>query len=270
MLCDYHIHTHRCGDAQGNYEEYVETALHIGLTEIGFSGHCPQYFLPKEKRSRHCAIPDEELDIYIEEIESLKTKYKDSIAIKTGLEVDYIPGKEKEALSVVDFYEWDYLLLSVHFLGDWAFDHPKYIHCYENRDINEIYRSYYKILMQGIGTGCYDIIAHFDLPKKFRFRPTTTIEEEDQAIEMCKKADMAIEVNTAGYRKPIGEAYPSENILKKCFQAQIPICLGSDAHHPNEVGKEFKTALDLVNKVGYTHLTQFNRRRKSSYRIEKG
>ncbi len=269
MLCDYHIHTHRCGDAQGNYEEYIENALKVGLTEIGFSGHCPQYFLPKEERTRHCAIPDEELEIYVEEVESLKTKYKDSIIIKTGLEVDYIPGKEKEALSVVDFYNWDYLLLSVHFLDDWAFVHPKYIHYYENRDINEIYRSYYKTLMQGIETGCYNIVAHFDLPKKFRYQPTETIVEEDQAIQLCKKFDMVVEVNTAGYRKPIGEAYPSEKILRKCFQAQVPLCLGSDAHRPYEVGKEFESALDLIKKVGYTHLTQFNKKRKTYYPIGK-
>lgn len=80
---------------------------------------------------------------------------------------------------------------------------------------------------------------------------------------------MAIELNTAGYRKPIGEAYPSEDILRKCFQAQIPICLGSDAHRPDEVGKNFKTALDLLKKVGYTRLTQFNKKRKTSYPIGK-
>ena len=75
--------------------------------------------------------------------------------------------KRKEGFIGRRFHNWDYLLLSVHFLDDWAFDHPKYIHYYENRDINEIYRSYYKTLMQGIETGCYNIVAHFDLPKNF-------------------------------------------------------------------------------------------------------
>ena len=161
--------------------------------------------------------------------------------------------KEKRLYRSLDFYYWGYyLLLSVHFLDDWAFDHPKYIHYYENRDINEIYLSYYKTLMQCIETGCYNIVAHFDLPKKFRYQPTETIVEEDQAIQLCKKFDMVVEVNTAGYRKPIGEAYPSEKILRKCFQAQVPLCLGSDAHRPYEVGKNLNR-LWIYQKSGYTH-----------------
>ncbi len=267
MLCDYHIHTHRCGDARGNYEEYIERAIHLKLTEIGFSGHCPQYFLPEEKRTRQSAIPEDELELYIQEVETLKNKYNDLITLKIGLEMDYIPGKEQEALPIIHRYNWDYLLLSVHFLGDWPFDHPQYIHFYEEKNINDIYRLYYKTLIQGIETGWFDIIAHFDLPKKFRFQPTEPIQVEDEAIDFCQKHGMAIEMNTSGYRKPIGEAYPSLSILKKCFQAGIPICLGSDAHRPDEVAKDFDRALVVLKEAGYTHLTQFEKRKKRTYQI---
>ncbi|HOQ50774.1 MAG TPA: PHP domain-containing protein, partial [Candidatus Atribacteria bacterium] len=106
---DYHIHTPRCGDAQGSYDEYIEEALRKGLSEIGFSGHCPQYFLPLKERGRESAIPEEELALYIREVEFLQEKYRSSITIRLGLEVDFVLGKEEELQSIVDFYSWDYL-----------------------------------------------------------------------------------------------------------------------------------------------------------------
>ncbi|MCX6090531.1 MAG: histidinol-phosphatase HisJ [Candidatus Atribacteria bacterium] len=265
MLCDYHIHTHRCGDAKGDYEEYIQEAVQKGITEIGLSGHCPQYFLPKKERTRQCAIPEEELELYIQEIEFLKRKYQDTMNIRIGLEMDYLPGKENDALPVINFYSWDYLLLSVHFLGDWAFDNPQYIHLYEGKNIEDIYRNYYRTVIQGIRTGYFQIMAHFDLPKKFGFRPSSPVEEETEALLACQKIGMALEINTSGLRKPVRETYPSFDILQKAHALGIPVTLGSDAHQPAEVGKDFDQAILLLRKAGFTHAAQFEQKKYHLY-----
>ncbi len=267
ILCDYHIHTPRCGDSEGDYEEYIEEALRKNLSEIGFSGHSPQYFLSKELRKRESAIPEEELELYIHEVETLQAKYRQSITIRIGLEVDFIPGKEDDLLPIIQIHSWDYLLLSVHYLDGWAFDHPKYISRYQEENINEIYRRYYRTLKAGVETGFFDIVAHFDLPKKFGFVPTEPIEEEEEVLQACQKKDMVLEVNTAGFYKPIGEAYPSFPILQKAQSIGLKICLGSDAHKPLSVGQSFDQALNMIRKAGFQSLTAFKKREKIPYPI---
>ena len=110
---DYHIHTPRCGDAQGSYDEYIEEALRKGLSEIGFSGHCPQYFLPLEERGRESAIPEEELTLYVREVESLQEKYRSSIT-SAGVRSRFVfQEKKKNLQSIVDFYPGLSLLLFI-------------------------------------------------------------------------------------------------------------------------------------------------------------
>jgi len=261
FIGDYHIHTPRCGDAKGSYSEYIEEALKKGITEIGFSGHSPQYFLPLEKRKRESAIPEEELALYVQEIESLQKEYRSSIVIRLGLEVDFIPGKEKELQSIVDFYPWDYLLLSVHYLGEWPFDNPQYLSVYKERDINEIYEAYYQTLIAGMKTGFFDVVAHFDLPKKFGFLPTKEIRGEIEALQVCREQGLVIELNTAGRRKPIGEFYPAASVLAEAQKLGLNVCLGSDAHRPEEVGKDFEEALLLLRHLGFNHLVGWEKRK---------
>lgn len=265
FLCDYHIHTPRCGDAEGDYEEYIQEALQKGITEIGFSGHSPQYFLPKGERKRESAIPEEELSTYIQEVEKLREKYQGRITVRIGLEVDFVPGKEEAMYSIVDFYSWDYLLLSVHYLDGWPFDHPKYIGRYQEEDINEVYRRYYRTLKMGVETGVFDVVAHFDLPKKFGFLATETIVEVEEVLQSCREHNMVLEINTAGFYKPIGEAYPSFAILEQANKLGLQLCLGSDAHRPHEVGRSFDTALSLARSAGFQNLVSFEKRKRTFY-----
>lgn len=264
ILCDYHMHTPRCGDAHGTYEEYIERALEIGLKEIGFSGHSPQYFLPREMRKRESAIPEEELELYIREIEALGEKYRGSLIVRLGLEVDFVPGHEKGLEEVVHFYSWDYLLLSVHYLDDWPFDHPKYIGRYADWDIDELFATYYRVLLEGVETGYFDAVAHFDLPKKFGFRPTQDIPEVEEVLLSCQRHDVALELNTAGWRRPIGEAYPSLDILRKAKRLGLKVCVGSDAHRPEDVGRDFKRAESLLREAGFEAVACFSGKKKIS------
>lgn len=262
LCCDYHMHTFRCGDASGTYEEYVAKALEQGLKEIGFSGHSPQYFLPKDMRRRESAIPEEELELYVREVETLREKYEGSIVIRLGLEVDFVPGHDKELERLVFSYPWDYLLLSVHYLNDWPFDHPKYIARYSEWDINELFATYYQVLKRGIETGFFDAVAHLDLPKKFGFRPTREIPELEEVLTSCVQYGVAIELNTAGWRRPAQEAYPSLSILKRARDFGLSVCVGSDAHRPEEVGRYFKEAEEFLRKAGFTSVVRFVQRKK--------
>ncbi len=120
----------------------------------------------------------------------------------------------------------------------------------------------------GVETGAFDVVAHFDLPKKFGFLATETIAEVEEVLLSCQKQNMVLEINTAGLYKPIGEAYPSLAILQKARDFGLHLCLGSDAHKPQEVGRGFDIALSLARKAGFQNLVAFEKRKRTLYPIE--
>ena len=63
---------------------------------------------------------------------------------------------------------------------------------------------------------------------------------------------MAVEVSTAGLRKPVGEIYPARPYLEMLVDAGCPIALSSDAHTPEQLGFRYEQALELLDEVGVT------------------
>jgi len=114
-------------------------------------------------------------------------------------------------------------------------------------------------------TQLFDIVGHLDLVKKFGHRPKGDLTDLMlRTVEMIGKSGMCIEVNTSGLRKLCHEIYPSEKLLKMCFDNGIPITFGSDAHTPEDVGNGFDQAVALVKRVGYEEITRFTQRRRDS------
>ncbi|MBD3229024.1 MAG: histidinol-phosphatase HisJ [Candidatus Lokiarchaeota archaeon] len=261
-LFDAHVHTKLCRHATGEMYEYVEYAKKIGLDMIYFSDHFPMFYLPEEiDTSTYCMRMDE-IPVYLEEIKNLNEKYPD-YEIKIAMEVDFIKGKNKIIKNAVKKYQLDYILGSVHIIDNWCFDDPENLSKYDEIGILDIYTDYFHTLKEAIDSKLFDVMAHLDLAKKFGFRPDEDIEFLiDPIIKSLKRNDVCIELNTAGSRKPVGEYYPSRDILEKCYENDIPILLGSDAHKPQEVGWKFQEALDLIKEIGFIQLVKFTNRKR--------
>jgi len=71
------------------------------------------------------------------------------------------------------------------------------------------------------------------------------------ALEAVKQAGVAIEVSTAGLRKPCREIYPSEEFLRLAHNSMCPFTLGSDAHIPQDTGADFNKVVALARRCGY-------------------
>ena len=255
---DYHMHTPLCGHAVGSPEEYVKQAIKIGLKEIGFSDHAPMVHKPMPG----VTMAFEELPKYHAMIEDVRRRYASQISVKIALEADYLPGYEAKTRSIIESYPYDYIIGSVHFIDDWAFDDPAEREYWKKHDVNEIYRKYYALLRQSAQTGYFQIIGHCDLPKKFGARPTVNLTKEIIATaKIFKQTGVAVEINTAGLRKPIGEMYPAPNCLKIYQEAGVPLTFGSDAHDPNDVGKDFDKAISLAKSVGYSEYLVFKHKK---------
>jgi histidinol-phosphatase (PHP family) len=263
-LPDYHVHTFRCGHAGGASRDYVLRALALGLAEIGFTDHIPLYFLPPGERDPKLAMQEDQFDDYVREVEALREEFAGRIAVRLGIEADYAEGHEAVLERWLARADWDLVLGSVHWVaGDWI-DDPGRSPARFAREGNEaLYDEYYRLLARAAGTGFFDVLTHFDLPKKHGHRPAAPrLEAEQRALAAAKAAGCAVEISSAGLRKAVGEAYPEPRLLARMVELGIPVTFSSDAHAPAEVGWGYVQTAELARAAGVEQFVTFERRRK--------
>jgi histidinol-phosphatase (PHP family) len=239
--------------------EYAAGAVEVGLKEIGFSDHSPML----RDDFDNWRMRNDQLDEYVEKVRKAQKDFP-NLTIKLALEVDYLPGHEDWIRDLAARHPWDYFIGSVHYVSDtWDVDSPYKISEWKKRDPFEVWSIYFERLTMAAESKLFEIIGHADLPKKFCFVP-----KEDctklftRFLDTAKKADVAIELNTAGLRKDCKEIYPSRAILQLARERNVPITFGSDAHAPNEVGADFEKAIQLAREVGYTQCCRFTQRKR--------
>lgn len=254
---DYHMHTPLCGHAVGLPSQYADHAIKVGLKEIGFSDHAP-LILHSDPR---IAMNFEQLPLYQAMIEDVKARYK-KLKIKVGIEADFFPGFEGRTKEILDAYPYDFVLGSVHFIGQWGFDNPAESAGWKAQDINQVYREYHKLLRASAKSKLFDVMAHVDLVKKFGNRATEDMTEEVQeTAKAFKELGVVVEINTSGLRKPAKEIYPSLNDLRIYCEYGVPLTFGSDAHDPMHVGKDFDKGFTLAKEAGYKEYVIFKKRK---------
>lgn len=262
-LVDYHIHTRLCGHAVGEPEEYVRRAIALGLAEIGFSDHMP---LLRTRDERLTMAPDE-LPRYVNMVRDLQESV-DEIVVRLGIEMDYLPGQMDDIWDVASGYEFDYVLGSVHYIDDWGFSDSRYVASYEGKDPDSFYRRYFEIFCEAAERGGFDAMAHPDLIKKHGVTPRLRLRDlYESAAAALAAANVAVEVNTSGLRKPAVDIYPSLPFLVACREKGVAVTLGSDAHSPGQVGMDFDLALRLLRRAGVTEMATFESRRRTTRSI---
>jgi histidinol-phosphatase (PHP family) len=164
-------------------------------------------------------------------------------------------------------YPFDYLIGSVHFIKGFPIDMNVGLwkELSENSR-NEVWSGYWRCLRALAETRLFDIVGHFDLPKKFGCFPTIDLNSEAlAALDAIASAGMTIELNTAGWNKPVREAYPSLFYLREACQRKIPLVINADAHKAEDLVCHFDRARALAAEAGYTELVRFHQRRRFSY-----
>ena len=255
MIVDLHNHTILCNHAEGTIDEYILQAIKNKTKVFGFSEHAPMDFDPKYR------LGFEQMKGYETSILEAKEKYKDKIQILLAYEVDYLEGYMDERVLHANV---DYLIGSVHFIDKWGFDNPEFIGRYKDENIDSIWQKYFDAIEAMAKSKHFDVVGHLDLIKVFKFMPNKNILSlAKNALQAIKDSDMVLELNMAGYRKPIKEAYPSRELLQEAFKLNIPITFCSDAHAPMQVSLYADEIVKLARDVGYTQCATFkNRKRK--------
>jgi len=260
QLVDYHIHTHLCGHAVGEPEDYVRAALALGLGEIGFSDHMP---LLRRRDERLTMAPDD-LPVYVQLVRDLQASV-DGLAIRLGIEMDYLPGQMDEIREAAAPYDFDYVIGSVHSLEGWDLSDSRFVSSWRGKDPNEVFPTYFEAFVEAVEEGGFDFMAHPDLVKKHGILPTRPMTRwYEAAADALAANDVAIEINTSGIRKRIAEPYPTIAFLSACAERDVAVTLGSDAHAPGQVGMDFDVALSLLRRVGISRIAVFEGRKRTT------
>ncbi len=204
---------------------------------------------------------------YIEEVERIRDEFTGKLSIKVGLEVDYHPGSEAYVEEMIASYHWDYVIGSVHYIGNWGFDNPDYIKIWDDWDIDDAYVAYFDLVAASAATGLFDTIGHPDLIKKFNHRPTPNsariIEAEESMLQAVLAAGTALEISSAGLRKPVQEIYPNQRIVTRAAELGISFAFGSDAHAPGDVGHGTEECINILKASGIKEIATFEQRQRT-------
>lgn len=257
-LVDYHMHS-VLSDGKNSYEEMIKTAIDIGLEEVGFSDHVCL-------KTVEWAVMPIDIPVMTEQILELRDKYSSQIKVRYGIEMDYFPGREKEILKIISSLPLDYVIGSVHFIGDWNFDTDQSLYGKWSND--ELYNMYYELIQLAARSGLFDTIGHLDIIKKFRVYP-----ESDQSrlmedtLKVLKESNVVVELNTGGLDRPCAELTPSPELVALCYQHHIPMTISSDAHGATQIARHYETALNLMKKIGFEEIVTFKNRERKMIRI---
>lgn len=257
---DYHIHT-TFSDGKAMPADYITSARAKGLKEIGFSEH-----LTLTEEPQGWSIEPKKLPEYFNHLDLLKRKTGD-IRILTGIEVDWIEGKESEILKYIEQFPFDYVIGSVHYMGKESVDLGREF--YTGKEMDRLFREYFEIVAVAASSGLFDIIAHPDLIRIYGHRHpgNPTLLYRKLAREL-KSHDVAFEINTNGMNKPVSNFYPDPEFLHVFAEEGVPLCINSDAHMPERVAQHFDRAYQAAWDAGFKEVALFNKRDRFMIPIE--
>ena len=267
MLSDYHTHL-RPDELQAspdayftvaNAQRYRAVAEERGISELGVSEHIYRFHQALDiwRHPLWLSFAHDDLDQYCAFV-------REETDLRLGIEADFIPGSEDRIANLLDARDFDYVVGSVHFIGERAVDIDDFSVWTGDQSPEQIWRRYFQTLGEAARSGLFDILAHPDLVKVWgRQRPLPEGDLRryyELAIDGIAESGVAVEISTAGLRKHAQEIYPAPAFLEMCLEAGAPIALSSDAHRPEDLGADYERALELLNQLGVDELCMFERR----------
>ena len=269
MLTDLHVHL-RPDDEDAsperfftaeNAQRYRATATARGIQHLGVSEHVYRFRqaldIWRHPFWERYAVDD--LDEYCDWV-------RNGTDLLLGIEADWLAGRENGIARFLEGRDWDYVIGSVHFVRDEAVDVDEWGIWKPGADPDDVWARYFDALAEAARSGLFDVLAHPDLVKVWG-DPARVPNRDlrfyyDAAMDGIADSDVAIEVSTAGLRKPAGEIYPAPDFLRMCVDAGKPVALSSDAHRPEDLGHRYSDAIDLLRSLGVDEIAVFEGRER--------
>ena len=255
--------------AQANGVEKIALTEHVFRFREAFeslSGWLEDDALPELSATVHAYLTDQLSASLVDYVRAVEEAKAEGLPVLLGLELDWIPGRADDLRALLEPYDWDVVLGSVHWIGAWSIDSGGAIDMaeWEHRDVDDVFETYVGMLRDAAETGLFDVLAHPDLPKLHGHRPTRIGPIHEALVEAAAAGPCAVELNSNGYNKPVREAYPALPVIEGAYKAGLAITLASDAHTPDRVGERFDDLAALATQAGYAEFTWFEARKPSA------
>ena len=269
MLTDYHLHL-RPDDidatpaaeyfTDANVGRYRDAADVAGIEELGVSEHIHRF-------TDALAVWDH--PFWRENARDDLAAYCHFVGdtdLRLGIEMDFVAGREDRIANLLAAHPFDFVVGSVHFVRHNAVDHRVWDIWEEVGDPDRIWAAYFETVAEAARSGLFDILAHPDLVKVWGAQsPSPTRDPRfyyEPVVEAIAESGIAVEVSTAGYRKPVAEIYPAPAFAEMCVDAGAVFALSSDAHVPEDVGRDYDRALEEMRGWGIGEIAVFEGRER--------
>ncbi len=257
---DNHTHTLLCKHAKGKPADYVRGAIHAGVSEIACTDHCPT----DDGFGIGHRMALDQFPMYCDWVAEARAASK-TVRVLFGIEADYYRGCEKFLRGFYEQHDFDIILGSVHFLDYWC--DTQFGRGFTGApDPVQVWTDYFQLVAEMADAKLYDVVSHFDLPKRFgnKINRETFRDLALPALDKIAAAGMCIELNTSGVNHPHKEYYPAFDILKWSAERGVGLVFGSDAHEPERVGDRFVAAMATARAAGFTHFQRFEKRKRTA------
>jgi len=245
-----------------NADRYLTTARERGVEYLGISEHVYRF-------RQGLSIWDHPFwrENAMDDLDEYSAFIREETGLRLGIEVDFVPGREDRIANLIDEHDFDYVLGSIHFLGSQAVDMRGEWDIWSGgAGPDAVWRRYFETLGEAARSGLFDVLTHPDLVKVWGDgapRPEGDLRRfYEPAVEAFAESGVAIELSTAGWRKPVGEVYPAPAFLEMVLDAGCPIALSSDAHVPDDLGYRYEDAVALLERLGVGELCVFDSRER--------
>lgn len=261
MLTDYHNHLERGTLTLDYLKQFTDQARAKAIGHFGISEHAYHFYQTRNILSNPWVNERRYYDME-DYVKLFQQAWDAHIDVKMSIEMDYTPGKHEEMAQFIQGYDFDYVIGSIHWIDEFGIDLGEYKHEWDLRDLKETYTRYFDQVVTLAESNLFDIIGHIDLVKIFNYIPTDEdflLAQYERATTALANSKTCVEISTAGLRKQVEQLYPDPRLLQLCYNKGIPIVLSSDAHVPEDVGKDFDKAIELAKSVGYSTIMTFEK-----------
>ncbi|AZU62769.1 histidinol phosphate phosphatase domain-containing protein [Neobacillus mesonae] len=244
-------HLYRFKETKAYFEKYIDTSN----TDLG-----------NKQRKWLSQVMTESMSDFVSAISEAKQRWeKQGIILKLGIEADYFPGGEEELKKLLEQFEWDYAIGSVHFIHGWGFDNPDTQELFNEYNLEGLYEDFFNVVEKAIRSKLFNFVAHLDNLKVFNYRPDEKLllPYYEKIARALIETDTATEIN-AGlyYRYPVKEMCPSPRFLDVLIDKGVALTTSSDSHFPDDIGAYIDLNTTTLLNKGVTSIATFEKRER--------
>jgi len=264
-----------CEHAEGTLRSVVEAAVAAGFATFGLSEHAPRgedRFLYPSERQKGFTIGrmQDDFDAYVTEAKALADEFSDRIQILVGFEAEVVPAASYavEMSAIREKYGLEYMVGSVHYVGEIQIDgtiEEFHAAVAASGGIESLTVCYYDTVAEMVDRLRPEVVGHLDLirrnaPPGADLQTTAIVAAADRALQSVRESGAILDLNTAGWRKGLGNAYPEPWLVRRAHELGIRFCFGDDSHGPKQVGDGIDRAREYLLKLDVTSIRSLDRR----------